>query len=267
LIANYIRLATPFGGPSILESWPIFNFYRFVELTELDTLRVSLEERGRELNLLGTILLASEGINANLAGPLDNLKVFVGEILCDKRFAGSQVKKTFGKTKPFRKLEVRIKPSIVTFSQQVPVTAIQGAQKITPEAFKELMAVNRDDVVVVDTRNDVEIEYGKFQQAETLGLRNFKEFLPRFAERYQDQRDKTFLIYCTGGIRCEKAAPALHELGFRNILQLDGGIINYFEKCGPDAYDGNCFVFDSRWSINPELHEAGITPPNKFVSA
>lgn len=240
----------------------IINFYKFVALPDVQEVQAAHLSKCEELGLLGTILLATEGINANLSGESDSLELYTKFLHADKRFADILTKKTAGHTTPFRRLMVKIKKEIVTFSNehQVTLDEIASGTLISPAAFHALLKTPREDVVFVDTRNQVEVDYGTFVGAEHLELKQFSDFPDKFVERYGDQRDKTFVMYCTGGIRCEKAAPAMQKLGFSNVLQLDGGILNYFKEFGGEGYEGSCFVFDNRWSVTPGLIEGSTGP-------
>ena len=240
----------------------IINFYKFVALPDVQEIKTLHHQKCEELGLLGTILLATEGINANLGGEAESLERYIEFLHADERFANIIVKRTYGQTAPFRKLMVKIKKEIVTFSKdhQVTLDEIASGALISPAAFRALLTTPNEDVIFVDTRNKVEVDYGTFTGSEHLEIKQFSDFPAEFVKRYGDQRDKTFVMYCTGGIRCEKAAPAMQKLGFDNVLQLDGGIINYFKEFGSEGYEGSCFVFDNRWSITPGLEEGPTGP-------
>jgi UPF0176 protein len=240
----------------------IVNFYKFIDLDELDELRELHLAECLRLGLRGKILLANEGINAALAGPRDVLEAYMDFLRRDLRFTDVDAKYSAGMTTPFKRMLVKIKPAVVTFSRtNDPSPAeIQKAPRLNSAEWKTLIEAKQEDVVLVDTRNDYEVDWGTFEGAEHLDIAKFSDFPEKFVERYQDQKDKTFLIFCTGGIRCEKAAPWIMNQGFKNVLQLDGGILKYFEEQGQAGYDGSCFVFDQRWVVGSDLAETSDGP-------
>ncbi len=234
------------------------NFYRFVKIDDLDELQAHLQSVCERHSLRGTILLAEEGINANLGGLTSNLDEFFAVIRQDPRFENIQFKSSTGQTRPFSKMKVRIKPNIVIFDPDYPlaIEEIRNGKRMEPEEFLQNFQSHPDDVILLDTRNDYEVEYGSFEGAEHLGIRHFKDFPKAFLERYESHKDKTILMYCTGGIRCEKAVAFAEQQGFKKCYQLEGGIVDYFKKLGGVAWHGSCFVFDFRWSIKPDLQES-----------
>lgn len=240
----------------------IMNFYKFVALPDVEVIQSTHQKKCEDLNLLGTILLANEGINANLSGTSENLELYAAFLHQDTRFADIVVKKSTGRTQPFKRLIVKVKDEIVTFAKdhRVGLDEIANGSFISPQSFRDLLKNPSGDVIFVDTRNQVEVDYGRFSGAEHLNIKHFRDFPQEFIRRYGDKRDKTFVMYCTGGIRCEKAAPAMQKLGFPHVTQLDGGILNYFKEYGSEGYEGSCFVFDNRWSITPGLDESSNGP-------
>lgn len=243
----------------------VINFYKFIELDNLVFERERLEKYCRDIGLLGTILLASEGINGSLFGSEDQIKLFQDWLISDRRFSDVIFKASEAndsKLKPFRRLSIKIKPWILAFNTpgELTVEDILNGPRVSPTEFREAVLNPSDDVVIVDTRNTYEADYGKFKGAEQLHIRSFKNFTEDFTKQYGDQKDKTYLMYCTGGIRCEKAVAALQKVGFKGAKQLDGGIISYFKEYGGDGYEGDCFVFDNRWAISPNLMQADVEP-------
>lgn len=234
----------------------IINFYKFVELDSPEDLRVALREEAHRLGLRGTVLIAPEGINGGMYGDVTALDGFLAWMRADPRFTDIQPKWSDARTPPFKGLQVKVKNWIIRFAddEPLPLDAIHAGGRIGPDEFRTLLRERPDDVVVIDTRNDYETDYGHFAGAEILDLKRFTEFRSKFLERYGERRDKTYVMYCTGGVRCEKSVAWAERQGFR-ALQLDGGILGYFERCGNDGYEGQCFVFDNRWLLDASLAE------------
>lgn len=252
----------------------IINFYKFVSLSNLPELKDNLREEAHRHNLRGTILIAPEGLNCGLYGEVEAIKQFLAWLRLDPRFYDVQPKWSNARTVPYKGLQVKIKDWIIRFAddEALSVETIRDGARIDPEEFREILRKQPRDVVVIDTRNVYETDYGSFHGAEVLDLKKFTEFRERFLERYSEQRDKKFIMYCTGGVRCEKSVAWAQNQGF-NAFQLDGGILGYFEKCGAEGYDGQCFVFDNRWLVDADLKEVddpGYGPrrqpkPREFV--
>lgn len=228
-----------------------------MELNNVAELGSDLMNLAKKNNLLGKIILAPEGINAALSGEIQDLKNFLDEFLAVPVFSEMEIKWTTGATKPFKRMLLKIKNSIVTFttSQDPKPEEINSAPKLTPSEWHEWITKRRDEVILVDTRNDYECDWGTFENSEVLPIKKFSDFPEQFAEKFQTQKDKKFLIFCTGGIRCEKAAPWMIQNGFENVLQLEGGILKYLEEFGEGEFKGSCFVFDQRWALSEKLQE------------
>lgn len=251
----------------------IANFYRFVSLENLPEIKSAIEHLAGEKGLFGTVLLGSEGINAGLAGSNPEVLAEVVRALGNIHpgLANLEPKITLGDSQPYKWLEVKVKKSIVTFAGDADpdIEAIHSAPHLTPAQFEQLMAEKSKEVVVVDTRNDYEYQYGHFEGAVDLGIKSFKDFPKAFLDRYSDAKDQTYVFFCTGGIRCEKAVPWANARGFKNVFQIEGGILKYLEHHKNQAsapadrsrYEGNCFVFDQRWAIDEQLSEASHEPP------
>jgi UPF0176 protein len=226
--------------------------YRFVAIDDPHAVKARLLPVAQALGLKGTILLAHEGINAFLAGAETTVRSFLSILDDDPRFANLDIKESWSDTMPFHKMKIKLKDEIVTFRQPQVNPALQPAPFISPEDLKARLD-RGDDIVLLDTRNDVEVDTGTFKGALFWGNKNFTEF-GEIAKQHADAlKNKTVVSFCTGGIRCEKAAPYLHSLGVENVFQLEGGILRYFEKVGRDHYDGDCFVFDERAAVDPAL--------------
>ena len=226
----------------------VASFYSFQTLANVNDLRDELEEACRRLGLKGTVLLASEGVNAALAGDRVRIEHLIGSF-----FAGADVKWSTAATgnPVFHRLKVRVKDEIVTFGQQLSASSRVG-RRVDAGAWDALL----DDptVVVVDTRNNYESEIGTFRGAKRAATATFADF-PDFVRReLNPARDRRIAMFCTGGIRCEKASAFLIEQGFEDVCQLDGGILKYLAETGEgNAFAGECFVFDQRVSVTVDL--------------
>ncbi len=226
--------------------------YRFVSINDPDAVRSRLLPHANALGLKGTILLACEGINLFLAGAETTVRTFLSILDDDPRFANLGIKESWSETMPFHKMKIKVKDEIVTFRQPQVNPSLRPAPFMSPEELKARLD-RGEDVVLLDTRNDVEVETGTFKGAVFWGNKNFTEF-GEIATRHIDElKNKTVVSFCTGGIRCEKAAPYLQSLGAKDVYQLEGGILRYFEQVGREHYDGDCFVFDERAAVDPAL--------------
>jgi UPF0176 protein len=228
--------------------------YRFVAIEDRDTLRIRIDEAARSRQLLGTVLLATEGINIFLAGLEPDLRDFFDELQQDARFAGLDVKWSWSGTLPFKRLRVRLKKEIVTVGAPDFDLNDTPAPYLPPAELKRWYDEGRK-FVILDTRNRWEIEQGTFEGALDPGVDSFGEF-PAALERLSDLKDIPVVTFCTGGIRCEKAAPLMKRAGFNQVYQLEGGILRYFEQVGGAHWRGNCVVFDDRGALAPDLSPA-----------
>ncbi|HKO88584.1 MAG TPA: sulfurtransferase [Burkholderiales bacterium] len=235
---------------------PILNVaaYKFATLNDLPTLREQLRRLTAKLDLRGTILLAPEGINLFLAGEEEKLERFLGTLLEDPRFTDMPVKRSYSSDQPFNRMLVKIKREIITMNQPDIKPAEHAAPRITARELQRWLDEGRE-VVLLDTRNRFEVDVGTFNGAEQLGIDAFSQFPEKLKAKADAWSDKTVVTFCTGGIRCEKAAPFMLANGFKEVYQLDGGILKYFEECGDAHYEGECFVFDKRVAVDGELQE------------
>jgi UPF0176 protein len=202
--------------------------------------------------------LANEGVNLFLAGDADAVRSFVQWLRQDVRLAALTPKESWSASQPFRKMLVKIKREIIRMDQPAIQPHQARAPAVSAATVKRWLDAGHDDqgreVVTLDTRNAFEADYGKFANAIDWRIQRFGEF-PAAARAHLDTlRGKTVVSYCTGGIRCEKAALYLHELGLSNVVQLDGGILKYFEQTDGRHWQGNCFVFDEREALEPSLN-------------
>ena len=235
------------------------TFYRFLRLDELETLRGALFKRAEALSLKGTILLAEEGINGTLTGEPEALEAFRQLLESQQAFREMAFKhSTASAANPvFYRLKVRIKPEIVSFRQPGLDPARRTGQRVDAERWNQLL--DDPDVLVIDTRNSYEIDIGTFPGAVNPQTRSFREF-PEYVRRHIDpDRHSRVAMFCTGGIRCEKATAFMLEQGFDSVYQLDGGILGYLEAVNPQEsrWQGECFVFDQRVSVDTALTEGG----------
>jgi UPF0176 protein len=229
--------------------------YRFAAIDDPAGLRATLLPRAKALGLKGTILLAPEGINAFLAGTETAVRDFLSWLDEDPRFSGLNIKESWSDTVPFARLKIKLKQEIVTFRQPGLNPVENPAPAMTAVELKRRLDAG-DDIVLLDTRNDVEVAQGTFNNAVFWGNRNFTEFADAARQHVDELQGKTVVSFCTGGIRCEKAAPFLQSLGAKNVFQLQGGILRYFEEVGRDHYSGDCFVFDERMALDSNLAAA-----------
>lgn len=232
--------------------------YQFKRLQNLEALKLELKERACECELLGTILIAPEGINMNLVGVHDKLYTFKDYLI--KRLSLHDMPLKFSESAlcSFKKMKVKLKHEIITFRDDSIDPNEKVVPHLAPEELKSWLDEGRD-IIVLDTRNDYETVDGHFETATLLPIENFTE-LKQAAKSALNDMDKTkpIVTYCTGGVRCEKAGMAIEDLGFEQVYQLDGGILNYFEKCSGAHWRGDCFVFDDRHALTPKLEELQI---------
>lgn len=229
----------------------VATFYRFEPQGDIATLRAAVEKTCQERSLRGTVLLADEGFNATLAGARADL-----DYLIERHFRGVAVKWSMASpgNPVFDRLKVRQQPEIVGFDRPLAPSTPVG-EHVRPKDWKRL--IEDPTVLIVDVRNDYESDVGTFHGATRADTANFRDF-PDFAMReLSEHKQRPIAMYCTGGIRCEKASAYLLEQGFADVRQLDGGILGYFTEVTPgdNAFEGECFVFDQRVSVTQELEQ------------
>ena len=234
----------------------VMAFYKFVELHDLEFCQSELLNHARALEIKGTILIAGEGINGTVVGEPENLERFAAELAGINPFSDIEFKySTAQSDNPvFYRLKVRIKPEIVSFDQHLDQSATTG-EHVDAEHWNELL--QDPDVVVIDTRNTYEAAIGSFPGARVPDTGSFREFPAYVQENLDPLRHKKIAMYCTGGIRCEKASAYMLQHGFEQVFQLNGGILKYLDTVSPEQnnWQGECFVFDQRVSVNDELTE------------
>jgi UPF0176 protein len=233
--------------------------YRFVPLADPPALRDRLHEAAATLGLKGTVLLAEEGINLFLAGAPEAIDAWLDQLQSDARFANFEVKRSHSDTQPFKRLKVKVKAEIIRMNHPAIRPAEGRAPAVRAQTLARWIAQGHDDegrpLALLDTRNGFEVDAGAFDGAIDWRLSKFSEF-PAAIEQHRDAlKDHTVVSYCTGGIRCEKAAIVMRELGLDHSYQLEGGILKYFEETGGAApgWHGRCFVFDERVALDTDL--------------
>lgn len=233
----------------------IAALYHFAPLPDCAGLRDSLLARCRELGIRGTLLLAEEGINGTISGSRETIDEILAVIRADARLAGLEHKESRGDRHPFRRLKVKLKKEIVTLGVEGVDPNRQVGTYVEPEDWNAL--ISDPDVVVIDTRNDYEVAIGSFRHAIDPGTRSFRDF-PRFVrENLDPARQRKVAMFCTGGIRCEKASSFMLGEGFTEVFHLRGGILKYLERVPPgeSLWQGECFVFDHRVGVTHGLAE------------
>ena len=240
--------ATKPGGRPMIAAYPVILFYKYIEIVDAKALAAQQRKLCGPLGLKGRILIADEGINATLAGPAEAVNCYVAALRADQRFADIEIKVSAGDADTFPKLVVKVRPEIVTLKAGA-ITPDKDNQ-LSPSAWKRTMEEN-PDAVPLDIRNRFESAAGKFENAVVCDIEHFRE-LPQYVDRLQSLKEKTVLLYCTGGIRCEKASALLRSRGFKKVFQLHGGIAAYQEEFGNEHWQGECFVFDQRMTVRVE---------------
>lgn len=223
--------------------YKVISFYNYTEIENPENLRHTLRSRCKQLNLLGRILIAKEGINGAVSGRIGRIEEF--KLGLQEIFSGLEFREQNFNVKTYHKLVVRVRKEICAFGVKVDVKN-KGAH-LSPQELKE-MYDQQESFFIIDARNDYEYEVGRFKGAIKLPIRNFREFA-KGAEILEPLKEKKVVLYCTGGVRCEKASAYLTENGFKDVNQLYGGIINYvnhFPDTNNNYWDGGLFVFDDR---------------------
>ncbi|OGV28586.1 MAG: hypothetical protein A3E88_04725 [Legionellales bacterium RIFCSPHIGHO2_12_FULL_35_11] len=228
----------------------IANFYKFVQLSDYTELREPLLNAMRERNILGTILLASEGINGGFAGEPQNIASLYEYMRKDARFYDLDFKESYDDLMPFEKSKVKLRKEIVSFGVEGIDPLQETGVNVPPSQWNKL--ISDPGVVVIDTRNIYEFELGTFKNSVNPMTENFRDFPKYVTENLLDKKDKKIAMFCTGGIRCEKSTAYLLKLGFKNVYQLEGGILTYLKETPEETslWEGGCFVFDDRITID-----------------
>ncbi|MBK1881359.1 pseudouridine synthase [Luteolibacter pohnpeiensis] len=228
--------------------------YLFAELSDLKQLREELIAFCKVRNLKGTILLSTEGINMFVAGAAESIHELVERVHQVPGLEKLTPKISLSDHQPFNRMLVRIKKEIISFGVDGVRPAIRTSPKLASKELKQWLDEGRP-ITLLDTRNDYEVKLGTFKGAMIPHINSFREFPDAVRKLPDELKQQPVVMFCTGGIRCEKAGPFMEMEGFEQIYQLDGGILKYFEECGGDHYEGECFVFDQRVGVDPALRE------------
>lgn len=233
--------------------YTVAAFYKFVSLPDFAEKRDSLLAQCQEQGILGTILLATEGINGTIAGSAEAIELIIAFIRSDPRLADLEYKQSYTDTPPFGRLKVRLKKEIVSLGINGVDPNQQVGTYVNPQDWNSLLS--DPDILVIDTRNNFEVDIGTFKDAHNPQLAAFHDF-PDYVSRHLDPTThKKVAMFCTGGIRCEKASSFLLSRGFQEVYHLKGGILKYLEEvpASESLWQGECFVFDERIAVTQEL--------------
>ena len=228
--------------------------YKFEPLENPVDLVRMYQQKCDELKLKGTMLISKNGINFSLAGTQQAIDTMIAFLEEDNRFINIPLKVTYSETQPFRRMKVRLKKEIISLGRKDINPRELTGERISPQDLKNLLD-NKEDVLVLDTRNEYETRVGKFENAIDLNLDTFRDFPKAIESLPEEYKDKQIVMYCTGGIRCEKASAVMMKAGFANVKQLEGGVLDYFKETGGAYWEGDCFVFDERVALDTELNE------------
>ena len=247
------------GAPTHVQPPSYVNIaaYKFITLDNTEDMRPLFQTRCQELNLRGTVLLTPEGINMFLSGLREDIDAFLAWLRQDARLSDIEVKESLSAEQSHKRMLVKIKKEIITMRMPLIKPELGRAPAVEAKTLKRWLDQGHDDagkpVVMVDTRNDFEVDVGTFKNTVDYRIKKFTEFPEVIAAHKDDFAGKTVVTFCTGGIRCEKAAIHMQNIGYDNVYQLEGGILKYFEEVGGAHYTGDCFVFDYRTALNPKL--------------
>ncbi|MDF1646036.1 MAG: rhodanese-like domain-containing protein [Legionellaceae bacterium] len=229
-----------------MHAYTVASCYLFTPLEKLDALKSIFLKAMKRHDILGTFILASEGLNAGFAGTPENIQDFYAFLTADPRFSQLKFRENYTNIMPFERRKVKLREEIVTLG--VPgITALKTKEThLSPNEWNTLL--EDPNVLVLDTRNDYEFALGKFKNAVDPDIKTFRDFPEYIQKNLLDKKKTKLATYCTGGIRCEKSTAYFQSLGFEEVYQLDGGILNYIDKMPADKsyWEGECFVFDER---------------------
>ena len=228
--------------------------YKFEQLDSLDMLIPEFQNKCDDLELKGSVYLSPRGINFSISGTEENIEKYINFMENDSRFLNIPLKRTYSETQPFRRMKVRLKKEIISLGRDDINPRELTGEYVTPQELLN-MYENNDDVVVLDTRNEYETRVGLFENAVDLQLDTFRDFPKAVEQLPEEYKDKQIVMYCTGGIRCEKASAVMLKAGFTDVKQLEGGVLDYFKETGGKYWNGDCFVFDERVALDKDLNE------------
>lgn len=232
--------------------------YKFINLPEdsLEVLRGELKAACLAESLKGTILLSCEGVNMNLSGDAASIEKFWDFFTEYEAFSDMTYKVSPGAFQPFKRMTIKLRKEIITMGREEIKPAEFSGPRMAPRELKRWLDEGKD-FILLDTRNDYEIRLGTFAKAQHFNIKSFGDFPDAVDRMDPADREKPVVMFCTGGIRCEKASPLMINKGFQEVYQLEGGILKYFEECNDEHFDGECFVFDHRVGINGDLSATG----------
>ena len=228
--------------------------YKFERLDSLDTLIPEFQDKCDELELKGSVYLSPRGINFSISGTEANIEKYIEFMENDSRFLNIPLKRTYSETQPFRRMKVRLKKEIISLGRDDIDPRELTGEYVSPQELLS-MYENNEDVVVLDTRNEYETRVGLFENAVDLQLDTFRDFPKAIEQLPEEYKQKQIVMYCTGGIRCEKASAVMLKAGFTDVKQLEGGVLDYFKETGGKYWNGDCFVFDERVALDTDLNE------------
>jgi UPF0176 protein len=228
--------------------------YKFERLDRIDTLIPEFQDKCDELELKGSVYLSPRGINFSISGTEANIEQYIEFMESDSQFLNIPLKKTYSETQPFRRMKVRLKKEIISLGRDDIDPRELSGEYVTPQELLS-MYENNEEVIVLDTRNEYETRVGLFENAVDLQLDTFRDFPKAIEQLPEEYKDKQIVMYCTGGIRCEKASAVMLKAGFTDVKQLEGGVLDYFKETGGKYWNGDCFVFDERVALDTDLNE------------
>ena len=239
---------------------PVVNIsaYKFVRISDPEERREQLRALTQKLDLRGTVLLSPEGINLFVAGGRANIDLFVAALKSDPLLDDLAIKESLSDYQPFNRMLVKLRNEIIALGIEGIDPIRHPTEKLPPRELKRWLDEGRP-VHLLDVRNDYEIDIGSFAGAVPAKIDHFREFSEAVKRLPESMKHEPVVMFCTGGLRCEKAGPYMEQAGFTSVFQLEGGILRYFEECGSDHYQGDCFVFDQRVAVDASLKETGFT--------
>lgn len=228
-------------------------FYKFIKLDQPAVLREKLLTLGNQLSIKGTILLAPEGINSTVSGTPESMAQFRKFLRSVPGLEDLVFKDTYWDRQAFKRYMVKLKKEIITF-RGAPVDPLKRTgQYVKPKELDMWLNQEKENVIMIDTRNDFEFQVGSFEGAINPSIKNFSEFVTFTKNHKEEFANKKIVTFCTGGIRCEKATALMVEQGIENVFQIEGGILEYFRQTGGTHWNGACFVFDERVALGKDL--------------
>ena len=230
-----------------MEDIHILLFYKFVKIKNPKEFAEKHLEFCQNIGIRGRILVATEGINGSISGSKEQIKSYKNNLERNNLFKDIVFKENIGKEHPFRRMRVIVRDEIVSIKSDVDLN--NKGKYLNQKEFLEIYEKDNEDVVILDTRNYYEYKVGHFKNAIHLDIKTFREF-PEAIEKIKDKKDKKIVMYCTGGIRCEKASALMKSRGFKDVYQLKDGIINFCKEYPDTVWEGKCFVFDKRLVIS-----------------